>query len=140
MGNDWSANLADRLNLALCLEDAQLAQRVAPRQPLRRLYRRLCHHPGLWFLPPGCDTLLLLAPMFFFQELLELGSVMNWLMFLCLWLIMSAMLGLLLNRLLWPVHLAFWKGLEGCCWLIDALTFDRFIRLRDIHGKQTGQP
>ena len=130
--DDRSARLADRLNLALCREDVELARRVAPSQPLRRLYRRLCHHPGMWFLPPGIDTVLLLTPLFFPREFFNLGSFPNILLTLCLWPVLSALVGIPLNLLFWPVHLALWQGLEGCCWLVDTLLIDPLTRFFNI--------
>lgn len=125
--NDWSKMLAVRWGLAWCSEDAELDQKVAPRQPLRRLYRRLSHDPEIPFIPPDFATLLFVGGILhalFYQQYFSLG---DWLTFSATWFVVSTILGLCLDFVFLPILFLLDKILEGLCWFADELVWNWFI-------------
>lgn len=138
MQNDWSKHLADRWGLALCRVDADLERQVAPYQPMRRLYRRLCHDPDVLFFPPGFGAILFIHGVIFHVSSQQTAlTVWTWPLFLVFWFFVSAVLGLLLDSLLWPIAFILYKMLEGLCWFFDAYSEHYWGNENKKHTKKT---
>lgn len=124
--DDWSKHLADNWGLAWCREDVELQRRLAPYYPVKRLYNRLCHDPDVPFLPLRFGVVL-----FLYMVIWPLAggvksdfSLDEWLFYLILCYVLSALVGLVFDFFLLPLIMLFGLTIESLCAGIDILFFN----------------